>query len=505
MNKKQIILIIVLLQTLFVQAQQRLTMEMVVNELALESPAAIQQKIQYNNKILTYINYKRNFLPSFAFNVSPLSFNHSIKSLQEATSGKYNYVEDFVNNTTVGIGIIQDVGITGGTLSLSSNINILSEFKEERTRFSTNILTLSYNQQLFGGYKNYQFQKKITKNEYDNAIKQYCENIAMVQYYAAMKLLDLYLLNVSLDVARYNIQVADTLLNIGRIKFNNGALTEQQLLQLELQLSNEQYNEETLLNQKVFAFNDFKTYLGLDNSEFTISINDSISPQFIMYNDFFENVQRYNPFYLSIKNKQIQAEQNLYNAKMQNRFNADIGLSFGFNQYADKFSEVYMRPTQQQAISISLTIPMYNWGVNRNNQIIAENIYKSTLIDIKNEEYAFYNNLKEEVDSYNSALRLLEISKRSYRLSRRKYDILANHFYLGESSVSDLTNAYKELNSALQNYCTQLQSVWSRYFRIRAVSLYDYILDIPLETILIERYKITNMIIYERKRKRTTF
>lgn len=485
------IITVMLFKMSLCHSQSTLTMEMVVNELALESPAAILQKMQYNNKILTYINYKRNFLPSFAFNVSPLSFNHSIKSLQEATSGKYNYVEDFVNNTTVGIGIIQNVGITGGTLSLSSNINILSEFKEERTRFSTNIFALSYNQQLFGGYKNYQFQKKITKNEYNNAIKQYCENIAMIQYNAAVKLLDLYLLNISLDATRYNIQVADTLLNIGRIKFNNGALTEQHLLQLELQLSNEQYNEETLLNQKVFAFNDFKTYLGLDNLEFTISINDSIFPQFIRYDDFFENVQRYNPFYLSIKNKQIQAEQNLYNAKMQNRFNADIGVSFGFNKYADKLSEAYMRPTQQQAISINLTIPMYNWGVNRNNQIISENIYKSTLIDIKNEEYTFYNNLKEEVDSYNSALRLLEISKRTYRLSKDKYEILVNNFYLGESSVSDLTNAYKELNSALRNYCTQFQSVWSRYYQIRALSLYDYILDIPLETILIERYKIT--------------
>ncbi len=219
---------IAVLCTLLINAQQPLTMERVVNEYALNSPAAKQQTLQYENRLLAYINYKRSFLPVFSLNLSPLSFNRSIKSLQDATTGKYSYIEDYTNSATGGVGIKQSIGVTGGTLSLGSNINMLSEFKDDITRFSTNILNVSYSQQLFGGYRNYKLQKKITHNEYENAIREYCENIAKIQHNAVLKFLELYLLKVRQDAAQYNISVADTLLKIGRIKYENGALTEQQ-------------------------------------------------------------------------------------------------------------------------------------------------------------------------------------------------------------------------------------------------------------------------------------
>ena len=50
------IITVMLFKMSLCHSQSTLTMEMVVNELALESPAAILQKMQYNNKILTYIN-----------------------------------------------------------------------------------------------------------------------------------------------------------------------------------------------------------------------------------------------------------------------------------------------------------------------------------------------------------------------------------------------------------------------------------------------------------------
>ncbi len=50
------------------------------------------------------------------------------------------------------------------------------------------------------------------------------------------------------------------------------------------------------------------------------------------------------PFFLSQEGKRLKAEQTLFTAKPNNRFNGNINLSYGLNQYADHFANAYRKP-----------------------------------------------------------------------------------------------------------------------------------------------------------------
>ena len=76
-------------------AQTSVTLEKVVNEWSLHSPSAEKVRLDYENTQLAHKNYLKGFLPSIALNLNPISFNHSLRLMQNPTDGGYSYVNDF--------------------------------------------------------------------------------------------------------------------------------------------------------------------------------------------------------------------------------------------------------------------------------------------------------------------------------------------------------------------------------------------------------------------------
>jgi len=157
------------------------TLDEVVNILSLKSSAAQIEKLNYQNEILQFENYKKSFLPSISLNINPVNPNRSLRLLQKPFDGSYSYIEDYSNNSSIGISVRQKVGITGGEFNVGSNINYLNEFSQKRNSFSTTPFSIGYSQQLWGGGKLHRLEKEIEYARNNIAIKQYCTKISQIQ------------------------------------------------------------------------------------------------------------------------------------------------------------------------------------------------------------------------------------------------------------------------------------------------------------------------------------
>lgn len=144
-------------------ANQELTLDHVINVLSLESVSAKIEKLNYSNDVLEFENYQKRKLPSISFSLSPVSFNRSIRLLQNPNDGSYSYVNDYSNNSSFGLSVSQKIGFTGGHLNVGSNLNYLNEFSQKRHSFSTTPFTIGYSQQLWGGAKLHKMEEKIEK------------------------------------------------------------------------------------------------------------------------------------------------------------------------------------------------------------------------------------------------------------------------------------------------------------------------------------------------------
>ena len=144
-------------QTTFVKG----TVSYVIDTLSLTSNNAQIEKLKYKNELLRYENYKKSYLPSISFALSPIGFNRSLRLMQDPTTGSYTYVKDYSNSSSVGLTIHQNVPFTGGQLQVGSSLSYLNEFSYHRKSYSTSPYYISYSQNLWGGRKRYLLEKKI--------------------------------------------------------------------------------------------------------------------------------------------------------------------------------------------------------------------------------------------------------------------------------------------------------------------------------------------------------
>ena len=198
-------------------------------------------------------------------------------------------------------------------------------------------------------------------------------------------------------------------------------------------------------------------------------------------------VERNNPFYKQQEIETLETERNLFSAKLSNRFNGNISLNYGINQYAETFAKAYRNGNTRQSIIIGLQIPISQWGVNKNRIKIAENNFETNKITRERQMREFENEVKENINNYNHSVKLWLTAEKAYSLSREQHKMLIRKFSLGKVSVYELTTAQSEQNNAMQRYYSAIRDTYNSYFMLRTMALYDFKENIELEEILVQK------------------
>lgn len=484
MNRKWIIAWLILVPAFLHGQPFQISLEQVLNEWCLSSPSAKKIKLSYENTLLAFDNYKKQFLPSIAFSLNPVNFNRSQKLMQNAESGNYSYVEDYTNSSSTEIAIRQKIGIIGGELSVSSRLNYLREFSNNRDRFGTNPLYINYSQPFVGGFYNYKKQRDIQYAQLNNSIKQYCSEIANVQTQAVNLFMSLFSSKLSTELSYKNLQISDTLLTASKALLDNGYFTEYEYHQMELQQLNNQYAYESSTKSYQKALRELITFL--NKSEWMDKEVEIRTPEFDLPLKIDEKLAifyaRHNsPFALTQEEKRLKAEQTLFTAKLNNRFNGNLNLSYGLNQYSDHFLDAYRKPDYTQGIMIGIQIPIFQWGINRNKIRMAKNNYQNSMIEIDQAEANFDNDIQDIVEDYNHNMNLWFVATKSYQLSQEQYALLAQKFHSGKVSVYELASAQQEQYNAMQRYYNAIMNAWNSFCMLRKTTLYDFAKQTELE------------------------
>ncbi len=466
--------------------KKQMNLDEIVNILSLESPSAKVEKLKYKNDLLQFENYRKGLLPSISFNLNPINLNRSLKLLQQPTDGSYSYVEDYSNNSSLGITLKQKVGFTGGDLNISSRLNYLNEFSENKNSFSTSPFVIGYSQQLWGGAKNYRFEKCIENAKNEIVIKKYCLSLSQVQRDVLGLFMDVLLHTLEHNLTYEECQINDTLLNIARVKLKSGHITEYDLKQIELQSLDTQYTYEASVKNREQSQRRLLTYLDIEYDSIGIVYPVFNLPMNINIQTVLFYVRKNNPFAMEQRIAELEAEQALHTVKLNNRFNATLSLNYGINQYAETFVEAYRHGNTQQSVMLGLQIPIFQWGIGKNKIKIARNNYEVSRLNQDNRFREFENEIKDQTNNYNQSVKLWYTAEVAYKLSQEQYRMLVKKFSLGKISVYELIAVQREQNNAMQRYYSAIKDVYTEYFSLRHLALYDWKSEKELEDLYIK-------------------
>lgn len=460
-----------------------LTLQEVVDALSLKSPAAQIERLNYQSEILRFENFKKSYLPSLSFNINPINFNRSFRLLQQPFDGSYSYVEDYSNNSSAGISIRQKIGFTGGELNIGSNINYLREFSHKRNSFSTTPFFISYSQQLWGGGKQDRLERDIEYAKNSLSIKRYCNKLSQIQLQALDLFMATLLAKMEEDFAAQTSLNTDTLLQLGHLKLSGGQITEYDLKQIELQSLNAQYALEEAGMRHIEACERLALFLGLEEIDVAVPMLEmplALNAETVMYH-ICEN----NPFALQHEIQVLEAKRDLLIAKLSNSFNANISLSYGVNQYAETFVDAYSNGNTRQSVVVSLQIPIFQWGTNKNGIKISQNSYEVRNIAQRQQLREFESKVRRSINQYNHSVNLWQTAERAYQLSQENYRMLLHKFSLGRVSVYKLTTSQGEQNNALKRYYSAIRDTYRSYFTLRSLALYDFKENRSLQDVLL--------------------
>ena len=196
-----------------------------------QSPSAQSARNTFLTAYWQYRYFRADYLPSVTLSSSPY-INRQINKIAQADgSDEFRQQEQF--GADLSLKINQNIAFTGGSLFVKSTLNRLDELHKKTTAYSTQPLILGYEQSLFG-YNSLKWNRRIEPIRYREAKKQYVETLELLSAKACSYFFSLMTAQNNLEMARRNFASADTLFQMAKGRYTIGTITENEMLQLEI-------------------------------------------------------------------------------------------------------------------------------------------------------------------------------------------------------------------------------------------------------------------------------
>ena len=459
-------------QVLAQEETMSLTLSQAIQIAQANSPEAESARNTYRSAYWSYRFYKANYLPSVTLSSSPY-FNRQISKITQ-NDGTSLFMKQNQLGFDVNMSINQNIWFTGGNLFIQSKVNRMDELENKTTSYNTQPVVIGYQQAIFG-YNSLKWDRRMEPVRFRQARKAYNEALELIASQTCNYFFNLASAQTNLDIASSNYASADTLYRYAEGRYNIGTITENEMLQLEIN----KLSEETNLINARFELEEqmqkFRSFLGIQQEMDLKVITEENVPQFQVPLDealkmAFEN----SPDIESYELRKLQSKSNLASAKANAGLKADLYVQFGLSQTGDKFSDSYRNPMNQQYASIGLSIPILDWGRGKGRIRMAKSNLELTNIQVEQGLKDFELNVVRMVRQFNLQAQYMEIAAKKARTADRRFEVAKRLYLLGKSTILDLNSAITEKDSSLRSYVSSLQNYWSLYYGLRSMTGYDF-------------------------------
>jgi len=453
----------------------RLTLQKCIEMAGAGSLQSFRAANLYLANYWQFRSFRAARLPSLNLNTVPVQYNREFTKRYDPADNIDVYRVQQSLFTSANVAINQNLDLTGGTFFIDSELGYFRNFGHSAfLQYSSVPLRIGYAQQLMG-FNAFKWEKKIEPLKYEKAKKQYLYEREGIAEEVIGLFFGLAMAQAEYDMARDNVSSADTLFRMGQERFKIASISQADMLTLKLDAVNARNtlkNSEIELQKASFGL---ISYLNMDkDQELAVVLPERPVHIDVPVGQALSLAAENNPDYLAHRQEIMEAERELDRTRREASFRASLSASAGFNQVAPTFSGAYRNPLQQNLASLSLTVPILDWGVRKGKVNMALNNLNVTKISTQQREQSLEQDIVVTVgdfavqrDMINSAEEALELSIAAYQATRQR-------FMIGQSDINSLTLSLNRQKEAQKNYIASLKNYWTCYFRIRKLTLYDF-------------------------------
>ncbi len=461
----------------------KLSMDEAIELAQLNSIASMQYKNSYTASYWNFRAYQASRLPSLMASARVGNFNHSITQLQDSETGEMNFraSNNMVNEMTISVD--QVITATGGQLSLYTSLERLDQFGDNSyTNYYSQPISLSYIQPIFR-YNSYKWDKEIEPKKYERAKREYLENMEQVTIFAVLQYWQYASAQKSHNIAESNFNQSKELYKTSQEKFNLGTITKTALLQLELKVLNDSLSMNNTYVTLLSTRNILSSFLGLkESTNIEVDLDAELPAVKLEYVSVLEYALKNSSFNIDQQIQMLEAEKATAQAKGERGLSMQLDARFGLSNDDDQFNRVYRNLRDQEVIGLSLSIPIYDWGLGKGRVQMAMAQAETTKNQLEQDMTDYQQDIFLKVMQFNNQRGQCDISQKAAEIAEESYNLATKNFLNGTMTVTELNAARGEFDTAQRSYVESLGDYWEYYYELRKLTLYDYVLGININT-----------------------
>jgi outer membrane protein TolC len=180
---------------------------------------------------------------------------------------------------------------------------------------------------------------------------------------------------------------------------------------------------------------------------------------------------------MELRQRQINIETSefdLIQTKALNEFKGNLGLSVGIFGDNEKFGNVYESPTDNETVSLSLTIPLWDWGERKSRIKATEASIETANITLEEEENNIILSVRKVYRNLLNLQNQIGIARQSVKNAQLTYDLNLEKYKNGDLTGMDLNIYQNQLSEQQLSYTNSLISYKLELLNLKIQTLYDF-------------------------------
>jgi outer membrane protein TolC len=414
-------------------------------------------------------------LPQLALTGAVPSYNRSIIQVVQP-DGSTLYRPQEQNESSLNMAITQRLPFIGGDLFVNSSLSRLDRVGTTNSRtWSSTPMLVGIRQDLFRPNR-LKWDARVQGLSAEVAERTYREAMEDVAIQAANAFFDYFTAKLALENAITNAAVNDTLYTLNNGRYEVGKIGENDLLQSELALLRARVSLDGARLEHDQTLAALRLLLNLPTGAPLEIVVPAQVPELVADTTIaVAQALRNRATVVNLELQDVQSQRQVSEARFGTGAGATLQASMGFNQTAPVVADAYRDLREAQRFNLSLSMPLVQWGGR------AASIQAARLDGQRVEHTSRLTREQTAQEAHFAALQLaqsrrsLAIAAKADTVGSKRFEVAKNRYVIGRIGMDNLYQAQSEKDAALVGYLQALRSYWVAYYRLRRVTMYDFV------------------------------
>ncbi|GEM_PF-4995973 len=416
-----------------------------------QSPSIFEAKRKYEIAKANAEASSRSLGTKVDLSLAAPIYSDNTTPIYNPVTGLTDLLSERVTQFGPGLNITQPILWTGGTLTINSNVY-------RRTQLGTGgsaindylgLGTVSLDQPIFKTN-----EMALTAKESDMALDaasaSYTSAWATLNYSIESLFYTLYQAGQQLQIQQDEVTSSESNYDLADRKFKAGLIAEVDKLQLEADLAAARTDLFDRKRSYTAAQRDLEIALGVPFSDSLTAKIDSL-PNVSVTIDRDQAVKialEKRADLLGVRQSIVLSEDNMARTGNERTINASLTGSFGLSQNAALLSLLTDNPFINRGLTLSLTVPLFDWGAHSSKMEAAESSVELSQVELSLKEQQVRQEVLSAIDQIEAAKQQVDVAKKSVEVAEKAYSLSRDRFDLGKITSQDLALAQGRLTRA---------------------------------------------------------